>query len=164
MIDLRKKELVREFLEELSAIREINGQSLFENPYAEVTSIQRYNLEQYLLYLMEKKPKIMLVGEAPGYKGCQKTGIPFVSENELKNENNYILLGNWKRRADQQDEKENSARIFMEALRDRYTKDKMIPLVWNAWDIQWRNRRNFMNGMVVWTKAKVRFSNNLYMV
>ncbi len=35
--------------------------------------------------LYKNKPTYMLVGEAPGYKGCGVIGIPFTDENEMQN-------------------------------------------------------------------------------
>jgi len=37
------------------------------------------NLEIYLRNMIFYQPKILLVGEAAGYKGCRRTGIPFTS-------------------------------------------------------------------------------------
>jgi len=41
------------------------------------------NLKNYFEKMWLLKPKTMLVGEAPGYKGCLKTGIPFTCEQNL---------------------------------------------------------------------------------
>ncbi len=40
----------------------------------------RHNLSRYLLAMQERNPAWLLVGEAPGYRGCRLTGIPFTSE------------------------------------------------------------------------------------
>jgi len=44
------------------------------------TNIQRHNLQCYLQQLRALRPRILLVGEAPGYNGCRLTGVPFSSE------------------------------------------------------------------------------------
>jgi len=44
--------------------------------------IRRINLRKYL-ESHPKKPKVLLVGEAPGYRGCRFSGVPFTSEAQL---------------------------------------------------------------------------------
>ena len=59
-----------------------------ENPYAferPFASQRRHNLTTYLHLLAQQQPKLLLVGEAPGYRGCRLTGIPFVSPHILAN-------------------------------------------------------------------------------
>lgn len=45
-------------------------------------NIRRKNLRKYLESYPEK-PEALLVGEAPGYRGCRFTGVPFTSEAQL---------------------------------------------------------------------------------
>lgn len=40
---------------------------------------RRHNLSLYLHWMVQQKPQHLLIGEAPGYRGCRLTGIPFVS-------------------------------------------------------------------------------------
>ena len=48
------------------------------NPYVEQYAVD--NLRYYFEYMLNQRGKrILLVGEAPGYKGCRITGIPFTS-------------------------------------------------------------------------------------
>ena len=47
------------------------------------TCLRRENLHRYLSKMRELGPEVLLVGEAPGYKGCGLTGIPFSSERLL---------------------------------------------------------------------------------
>ena len=53
-----------------------------ERPYA---AQRRHNLQTYLELMVVQKPDLLLVGEAPGYRGCRLTGIPFVSPHVLAN-------------------------------------------------------------------------------
>jgi hypothetical protein len=56
------------------------------NPYAGAgASARRDNLLLYLTRLAARRPRLLLVGEAPGYRGCAQTGVPFTSR--------AILLG-----------------------------------------------------------------------
>ncbi len=97
-----------------------------ENPYQ--VDYKKENLRQYLLHLVEIQPKLMLVGEAPGYKGCGRTGIAFTDECQLKNPANYDLLGDWKRSDKNGDEKEMAASTIWEILGQK----KVPVLIWNA--------------------------------
>ncbi|ERI93798.1 hypothetical protein HMPREF1982_01561 [Clostridiales bacterium oral taxon 876 str. F0540] len=47
--------------------------------------IRRKNLLLYLKKMYKIKPKVILIGEAPGYRGCRLTGVPFTSEHLLMN-------------------------------------------------------------------------------
>lgn len=53
------------------------------NPYASddaAGAIRRANLTRYLERMADRRPSRLLVGEAPGYRGCRVTGVPFTSE------------------------------------------------------------------------------------
>lgn len=44
-------------------------------------AIRRANLKRYLDDLTAQEPELLLIGEAPSYRGGRLTGIPFVSES-----------------------------------------------------------------------------------
>ena len=57
-----------------------------ESLYSEATPAgdqRRRNLRLYLELMASKRPKMMLLGEAPGYRGTSVTGVPFMSVKEL---------------------------------------------------------------------------------
>ena len=123
-----KRKKIEAFLNKLSKETSISKDTPFENPYENKDSVQYYNLEKYLLFMLEVRPNVMFVGEAPGYKGCQRTGIAFVSEDELQNKANNFALGEWNRRIVEKPEQENSAKCIWSSLREA----KLVPLIWNA--------------------------------
>jgi hypothetical protein len=43
-------------------------------------AIRRKNLLSYFKKMYQQKPTVLLVGEAPGYRGCGRVGMPFSSE------------------------------------------------------------------------------------
>lgn len=46
-------------------------------------AIRRANLRLYLLAMAARDPKMLLVMEAPGYRGCRLTGVPVTSRKVL---------------------------------------------------------------------------------
>lgn len=52
------------------------------NPYDfadDENAVRRRNLARYLGQLAERRPRVLLVGEAPGYRGMRITGVPFTN-------------------------------------------------------------------------------------
>ncbi|MFC1960676.1 uracil-DNA glycosylase [Chloroflexota bacterium] len=53
------------------------------NHYAldsDYNAVRRENLRLYLTEMLRLEPPVLLVGEAPGYQGCRRSGIPFTSD------------------------------------------------------------------------------------
>lgn len=78
-------------------------------------------------------PQMILVGEAPGYRGCRLTGVPFTSESILLNGLEAVELFGEQRGYQKTHEfeklwKEATATIVWETL----AKALDIPLIWNA--------------------------------
>lgn len=54
---------------------------------SEANRARRANLRLYLRQMAAQRPSFLLIGEAPGYRGCRVTGVPFT--------NKHLLLGEW---------------------------------------------------------------------
>lgn len=96
-------------------------------------TIRRDNLLIYLKQMDKIKPKLILVGEAPGYRGSRLTGVPFTSEHLLMNnmkgldlfgkENGYRLVSEKEKLL-----KEATATI----IRNTLLEQDIVSLGWNA--------------------------------
>lgn len=102
------------------------------NPYK--NDILANNLGIYLRRMSELKPSIMLVGEAPGHRGCALTGIPFTDEKHMMSNNANGILGEqfgYRCISNTGSHmKENSATVIWDMLNKIESNDK-IPILWN---------------------------------
>lgn len=60
--------------------------SVAENLYDMETGtgrMRRANLEEYFRRVLSRNPHVIIIGEAPGYQGTSRTGVPFASEYHL---------------------------------------------------------------------------------
>jgi uracil-DNA glycosylase len=98
-------------------------------------AIRRRNLRLYLEQLDAIGARVMLIGEAPSYRGGRLTGIPFVSETVMLNgvptRNGHVLGASHGYRKATSGEKlstEASATMVWATIRDI----DPLPLLWNA--------------------------------
>lgn len=73
----------RRWLDDLS---NMPGSTSAENLYRVGTPegrIRRANLEEYFRRMFVNAPRVIIVGEAPGYQGTRRTGVPFGSEHHI---------------------------------------------------------------------------------
>lgn len=112
------------FIQRLASVEE-GGRNII-NPYLN-PECQR-NLANYLRHLSEAGVDVMLIGEAPGYRGCAITGVPFTDEVQLKSPDNYYALGTWARSVNMGNTAERTATMMWQKIREHH----IIPLLWNA--------------------------------
>lgn len=120
------KTKIFQFIEELS---KYENQSNYTNLYfgsSMDTQIRKENLNSYLNLIHKNNSKILIIGEAPGYKGCRNTGIAFTCEKTLKT-HDYFKDQNFKTINEINYEKENSATIVWDEL----SNINKFPLIWN---------------------------------
>lgn len=72
-----------EFEQWLRELAAMPSTPLAENLYADDPHgrIRLANLREYFKRLAARSPRLVLVGEAPGYQGTRRTGVPFASEH-----------------------------------------------------------------------------------
>jgi hypothetical protein len=114
--------IIDDFIDNLASQKKLNNATNLYHSNKKESIVRRDNLRLYLNTMKKRNPSIMLIGEAPGYKGCRLTGIPFSSEYILKENpffkaNNYKLIENNKALR-----KESSATIVWREL-DKYDEN-----------------------------------------
>ncbi len=114
---------IESFIKEIASVSDED--QLFCNPYRR--EVCKYNLLNYMRHLLDYGVDIMLIGEAPGYRGCALTGIPFTDEVQLKLSQNDYALGTWPRLDEMGNTSERSASAMWSVLR----KYHIVPLMWN---------------------------------
>ena len=82
------------------------------------------NIAKYLAFYETNPPKFILIGEAPGHKGCAQSGIPFTSPNII----NSVSFFRDDIQITSGDSKENTSKIIWDYL----ITLKEYPLLWNA--------------------------------
>lgn len=97
-----------------------------------LSEIRRNNLKTYLQYMSARRPDTILIGEAPGFHGCGKTGIAFTDEHSI-NSLEFFKEGY----AAEGDEHEMSAGTVWSILIDC----PCTPFMWNIYPFQPQNNR-----------------------
>ena len=95
-------------------------------------AIRRRNLRLYLSELEAIGPRMLLIGEAPSYRGGRLTGIPFVSETVMLGGVSNVILGAdrgyRKATTGPQLSTEASATMVWDTIRGIHP----LPALWNA--------------------------------
>ncbi|MEM7332207.1 MAG: uracil-DNA glycosylase [Chloroflexota bacterium] len=111
--------------------------NILTNPYEagpnDWNSKRLQNLRRYFEQMQTLKPEFLLVGEAPGYRGCRLSGIPFVSPQRLVSSLNdnqlfgieagYQPIEEWR-----DVWREASSTIVWQTI----TQLPQLPILWNA--------------------------------
>lgn len=115
--------MLNSLLNELSQRK--SSESVF-NQYQDKSILN--NLKTYITYLLRYKPDVLLIGEAPGYRGCTLTGIPFTSGDVIKASKHNIFKDIGSKIVLSKIISENTATILWEFL----DMNESVPILWNA--------------------------------
>ncbi|MBT3785925.1 uracil-DNA glycosylase [bacterium] len=100
--------------------------SLVCNPYLDLYKLE--NLKKYLDLLRVQNPPILLVGEAPGHRGCKLTGIPFTSPHLIQTSAHPVMQSLRSEVILRTTESEQSARVVYDYL----INQRLGAVLWNA--------------------------------
>jgi len=110
----------------LELLSKRKSSSTVYNPYGNKDICN--NLKLYFKWLLKHNHHVLMIGEAPGYKGCRLTGIPFTSGDIIKNSKHEIFKDIGGKIKLRKVASENTAAILWEFLED----NKPVPVLWNA--------------------------------
>jgi hypothetical protein len=117
-------------------LADLPGSERLFNPYGSQdqpgAAIRQANLVRYLSDMQRRSPRVLMLFEAPGYRGCALSGLPVTSERiMLKGIEKWDLLGEGYRRTSDnpQGVAEMTATILWGALVEHA---KQPPLIWNT--------------------------------
>jgi len=74
---------IESFMDELAAVPSGVGFTNFYSSEEAANELRRHNLSLYLREMGQRKPTVLLVGEAPGHRGTRVTGVPFADRRLL---------------------------------------------------------------------------------
>ena len=80
------------FVDRLAAVQTGPGCNNFFDHTVPGNSQRRRNLATYLREMLDRSPKVLLVGEAPGFRGMRITGVPFTSRTMFQGPPNAFGL------------------------------------------------------------------------
>lgn len=82
------------FVDRLAAVATGPGCNNFFNHADPANAQRRRNLAIYLQEMLDRSPKVLLVGEAPGFRGMRITGVPFTNRTMFEGRaNSFGLFG-----------------------------------------------------------------------
>ncbi|NKX56603.1 uracil-DNA glycosylase family protein [Arthrobacter mobilis] len=125
---------VRAFVEQLAATGTgPDSTNFFAGPD---NAVRRRNLELYLRQMLERAPRVLLLGEAPGFRGMRITGVPFTNTAILQGRGNHFgLFGPGQGYALPADAPpvapEPTATVMWEVLAEL----DFLPLLWSAYPL-----------------------------
>lgn len=124
---------VHDFVERLAAVPSDDGRNNFFHPGEPANAQRRHNLEIYLEEMLDRAPRALLLGEAPGFRGMRITGVPFTNRTMFQGPaNSFGLFGPEKAYVLPADAAgvaaEPTATVMWEVLAEL----EFLPLLWSA--------------------------------
>lgn len=124
---------IQAFVERLAAVETGPACNNFFNRSVPVNALRRRNLEIYLQEMLDRRPTVLLVGEAPGFRGMRITGVPFTNRTMLEGPaNRFGLFGPGKGYVLPPDAAGIAAEPTATVLWQVLEEVDFLPLLWSA--------------------------------
>lgn len=124
---------VSDFVERLAAVPTVPGRNNFFDHSVPENALRRRNLELYLEELLDRSPKVLLLGEAPGFRGMRITGVPFTNRTMFQGPaNSFGLFGPGKGYVLPPEAADVAAEPTATVMWDVLAELRFLPLLWSA--------------------------------
>lgn len=124
---------VTDFVERLAAVPTVPGRNNFFDHSVPENALRRRNLELYLKELLDRSPKVLLLGEAPGFRGMRITGVPFTNRTMFQGPaNSFGLFGPGKGYVLPPEAADVAAEPTATVMWDVLAELRFLPLLWSA--------------------------------
>ncbi|WP_461172520.1 uracil-DNA glycosylase [Arthrobacter sp. Z1-9] len=124
---------VSDFVERLAAAPTVPGRNTFFDHRVPDNALRRRNLELYLDEMLDRSPKVLLLGEAPGFRGMRITGVPFTNRGMFMSSTNaFGLFGQGKGYALPPEAAEVAAEPTATVMWEVLAELDVLPLLWSA--------------------------------
>jgi uracil-DNA glycosylase len=121
------------FVDRLAAVQTGPGCANFFDHTVAANGLRRRNLAVYLQEMLDRAPKVLLVGEAPGFRGMKITGIPFTSRTILEQgSDGFGLFGPGKGYVLPPDPDSVAAEPTATVMWEVLAELDFLPLLWSA--------------------------------
>ncbi|MFJ6357802.1 uracil-DNA glycosylase [Pseudarthrobacter oxydans] len=124
---------IASFVDGLAAVPTVPGRNNFLDHSHPGNAVRRRNLELYLSEMLDRSPRVLLLGEAPRFRGMRITGVPFTNRTMFQGPANIFgLFGPGKGYALPAEAEgvaaEPTATVMWEVLAEL----DFLPLLWSA--------------------------------
>jgi uracil-DNA glycosylase len=124
---------VKDFVERLAAVPTVPGRNNFFHHSVPGNAERRRNLELYLEEMLDRSPKVLLLGEAPGFRGMRITGVPFTNRTMFQGPaNSFGLFGSGKGYSLPAEAAEVAAEPTATVMWEVLAELQFLPLLWSA--------------------------------
>jgi len=124
---------VSDFVERLAAVPTVPGRNNFFDHSVPGNAGRRRNLELYLEEMLERSPAVLLLGEAPGFRGMRITGVPFTNRTMFQGPaNSFGLFGPGKGYSMPAEAAGVAAEPTATVMWDVLAELQFLPLLWSA--------------------------------
>ncbi|RKO21005.1 hypothetical protein D7Z96_17540 [Pseudarthrobacter phenanthrenivorans] len=121
------------FVGRLAAVPTVPGRNNFLDHVVPDNALRRRNLELYLQEMLDRAPKVLLLGEAPGFRGMRITGVPFTNRTMFQGPaNGFGLFGPGKGYSLPADAAGVAAEPTATVMWDVLAELQFLPLLWSA--------------------------------